>query len=89
MTFFIMFNSSREWVEQNSKRAIGSCQSFFRKFVSEKTERLYAYPSEIRKMTYTTNTTESFHSALRKVTNRKAASPNATAVVSGTFVSFR
>ena len=40
-------------------------------------------------MTYTTNTTESFHSALRKVTNRKAAFPNATAVVSGTFVSFR
>mgnify|MGYP002802030295 FL=1 len=44
-------------------------------------ERLFAYPSEIRKMIYTTNTIESFNSALRKVTNRKAAFPNAAAVM--------
>lgn len=44
-------------------------------------ERLFEYPSEIRKMIYTTNTIESFNSALRKVTNRKAAFPNALAVM--------
>jgi len=43
-------------------------------------EQLYEYPSEIRKMIYTTNTIESFNSALRKVTNRKAAFPNDNAV---------
>ena len=43
-------------------------------------EQLFDYPSEIRKMIYTTNTIESFNSALRKVTNRKAAFPNDNAV---------
>ena len=36
-------------------------------------EQLYEYPSEVRKIIYTTNTIEAFNSALRKVTNRKAA----------------
>jgi transposase-like protein len=43
-------------------------------------EQLFDYPSEIRKRIYTTNTIEAFNSALRKVTNRKAAFPNDTAV---------
>ena len=44
-------------------------------------KRLFEYPSEIRKMIYTTNAIESFNSALRKVTDRKAAFPNDTAVM--------
>lgn len=44
-------------------------------------ERLFEYPSEIRKMIYTTNTIESFNAALRKVTNRKAAFPNTVSVM--------
>jgi len=43
-------------------------------------EQLFEYPSEIRKIIYTTNTIEAFNSALRKVTNRKAAFPNDNAV---------
>ena len=44
-------------------------------------QRIFEYPSEIRKMIYTTNTIESFNSALRKVTDRKAAFPNEMAVM--------
>ena len=44
-------------------------------------QRLFDYPAEIRKMIYTTNAIESFNSALRKVTDRKAAFPNETAVM--------
>jgi transposase-like protein len=43
-------------------------------------EQLFGYPAEIRKIIYTTNTIEAFNSALRKVTNRKAAFPNDNAV---------
>ena len=43
-------------------------------------EQLFEYPAEIRKIIYTTNTIEAFNSALRKVTNRKAAFPNDNAV---------
>jgi transposase-like protein len=43
-------------------------------------ENLFNYPSEIRKMIYTTNTIESYHNQLRKVTNRKGAFPNETAL---------
>jgi transposase-like protein len=43
-------------------------------------EQLFDYPAEIRKVIYTTNTIEAFNSALRKVTNRKAAFPNDNAV---------
>ena len=43
-------------------------------------EQLFDYPAEIRKVIYTTNTMESFNSALRKVTNRKSAFPNDNAV---------
>jgi transposase-like protein len=43
-------------------------------------EQLFDYPAEIRKMIYATNTIEAFNSALRKVTNRKAAFPNDAAV---------
>ena len=42
---------------------------------------LFEYPSEIRKMIYTTNVIESFNSALRKVTDRKAAFPNEMSVM--------
>jgi transposase-like protein len=44
-------------------------------------EQLFEYPSEIRKIIYTTNMIESFNSALRKVTDRKAAFPNDDAVL--------
>lgn len=44
-------------------------------------ERLFDYPAEIRKMIYTTNAIESFNSALRKVTNGKAAFPNTMSVM--------
>ena len=44
-------------------------------------QRLFKYPAEIRKMIYTTNAIESFNSALRKVTDRKAAFPNEMAVM--------
>lgn len=43
-------------------------------------ERLFEYPSEIRKIIYTTNTIESYHNQLRKVTNRKGAFPNEMAL---------
>jgi transposase-like protein len=43
-------------------------------------EQLFDYPAEIRRIIYTTNMIEAFHSALRKVTNRKAAFPNDNAV---------
>ena len=43
-------------------------------------EQLFDYPAEIRKRIYTTNTIEGFNSALRKVTNRKAAFPNDNSV---------
>jgi len=43
-------------------------------------EQLFDYPAEIRARIYTTNTIEAFNSALRKVTNRKAAFPNDNAV---------
>lgn len=43
-------------------------------------ERLFEYPSEIRKIIYTTNTIESYHNQLRKVTDRKGAFPNEMAL---------
>jgi transposase-like protein len=46
----------------------------------EQVNQLFHYPAEIRKIIYTTNTIEAFNSALRKVTNRKAAFPNDIAV---------
>lgn len=49
-------------------------------------EQLFEYPSEIRKAIYTTNTIEAFNSALRKVTNRKAAFPNDSAVFKVLFL---
>ena len=49
-------------------------------------QRLFDYPAEIRKMIYTTNAIESFNSALRKVTDRKAAFPNETAVMKILFL---
>ena len=44
-------------------------------------QRIFEYPFELRKMLYTTNTIESFNSALRKVTDRKASFPNEMAVM--------
>ena len=49
-------------------------------------EQLFEYPAEIRKIIYTTNTIEAFHSALRKVTNRKAAFPNDNAILKILFL---
>lgn len=43
-------------------------------------ERLFEYPQEIRKIIYTTNTIESYHNQLRKVTDRKGAFPNEMAL---------
>jgi len=42
--------------------------------------RLFEFPSEIRKIIYTTNTIESYHNQLRKVTDRKGAFPNEMAL---------
>lgn len=39
-------------------------------------ENLFTYPENIRKIIYTTNTIESYHNQLRKVTNRKGAFPS-------------
>jgi len=39
-------------------------------------ENLFTSPENIRKIIYTTNTIESYHNQLRKVTNRKGAFPN-------------
>jgi transposase-like protein len=49
-------------------------------------EQLFNYPAEIRKMIYTTNTIEAFNSALRKVTSRKAAFPNDSAVLKALYL---
>lgn len=43
-------------------------------------ENLFTYPSDIRKIIYTTNTIESYHNQLRKVTDRKGAFPSETAL---------
>ena len=42
--------------------------------------RLFELPAAIRKIIYTTNTIESYHNQLRKVTNRKGAFPNEMAL---------
>ena len=42
--------------------------------------RLFELPSAIRKIIYTTNTIESYHNQLRKVTNRKGAFPHEMAL---------
>ena len=42
--------------------------------------RLFELPAAIRKIIYTTNTIESYHNQLRKVTNRKGAVPNEMAL---------
>lgn len=49
-------------------------------------ERLFDLPAEIRRMVYTTNLIEGFHSALRKVTNGKAAFPNDDSVFKAIFL---
>ena len=43
--------------------------------------RLFELPAAIRKIIYTTNTIESYHNQLRKVTNRKDAFPNEMALL--------
>jgi putative transposase len=43
--------------------------------------RLFDFPQEIRKIIYTTNAVESYHSQLRKVSRGKAAFPNDEAVM--------
>ena len=49
-------------------------------------EQLYEYPEEIRHMMYTTNYIEGLNSALRKVTNGKAAFPNDQSVLKALFL---
>ena len=49
-------------------------------------ERLFDLPAAIRKMVYTTNLVEGFHSALRKVTRGKAAFPNDDSVLKALFL---
>ena len=49
-------------------------------------ERLFELPAAIRKMVYTTNLIEGFHSALRKVTRGKGAFPNDDAVYKALFL---
>ena len=52
----------------------------------EHVERLFELPGEIRRMVYTTNLVEGFHSGLRKVTRGKAAFPNDDAVLKALFL---
>ena len=52
----------------------------------EHVERLFELPGTIRKMVYTTNLVEGFHSALRKVTRGKAAFPNDDSVYKALFL---
>lgn len=52
----------------------------------EHVERLFELPAHIRRMVYTTNMIEGFHSALRKVTRGKAAFPNDEAVFRALFL---
>ena len=52
----------------------------------EQVERLFELPGEIRRMVYTTNLVEGFHSGLRKVTRGKAAFPNDDAVLKALFL---
>jgi putative transposase len=49
-------------------------------------EQLFKYPAEIRRMMYTTNCIEGLNSALRKVTNGKAAFPNDLSVMKALFL---
>ena len=49
-------------------------------------EQLFDYPSDIRKMIYTTNMIESFNSQLRKVTNGKASFPNKDAAMKALYL---
>ena len=49
-------------------------------------EQMFDYPAEIRRMMYTTNTIEGLNSALRKVTNGKAAFPNDASVMKALFL---
>lgn len=49
-------------------------------------ERLFELSSAIRRMVYTTNMVEGVHSALWKVTNRKAAFPNDETVFKALFL---
>jgi putative transposase len=55
----------------------------------EHVEQLFEYPSEIRHMMYTTNYIEGLNSALRKVTNGKAAFPNDLSVMKALFLRTR
>jgi transposase-like protein len=52
----------------------------------EHVQRLFDLPAPIRRMVYTTNMVEGFHSALRKVTRGKAAFPNDEAVFKALFL---
>ena len=52
----------------------------------EHVERLFELPAQIRRMVYTTNMVEGFHSALRKVTRGKAAFPDDDAVFRAVYL---
>ena len=52
----------------------------------EHVERLFELPATIRKMVYTTNLVEGFHSSLRKVTRGKGALPNDESVKKALFL---
>ena len=49
-------------------------------------EQLFKFPTEIRRMMYTTNCIEGLNSALRKVTNGKAAFPSDSSVMKAIFL---
>ena len=52
----------------------------------EHVEQLFKFPTEIRRMMYTTNCIEGLNSALRKVTNGKAAFPSDSSVMKALFL---
>jgi transposase-like protein len=49
----------------------------------------FAYPPEVRKLIYTTNTIESFHRQLRKVTKTKGAFPTEEALVKQLYLAMQ
>lgn len=64
----MLFENFVDKWEKESSSAVRVWQNNF-----EAITRLFEYPSEIRKIIYTTNTIESFHNQLRRVTDRKGA----------------
>jgi len=83
----VSLSAAKEALE-TLRRNWGEYPSALRVWVDnfEHVERLFDLPTHVRRMVYTTNMVEGFHSALRKVTRGKAAFPNDDAVFRAIFL---